>query len=132
MKSRNTRQKELLEKEINKIKGFFTAEELYSRIENSGIGIATIYRFLKEKTKNRQLHSYVCDGRNIYSNSSSSHSHYTCQICGKRSHIEIKDIGKIRKSIKGSICHFQIDVTGVCENCMKRNTAEHNAVECKH
>lgn len=132
MKSRNTRQKEMLEKKTSSIKGFFTAEELYSRMKDEGIGIATIYRFLKEKAKNRQLHSYICDGRNIYSNSSSSHSHYTCQMCGERTHAEIKDMGSIKKNIKGSICHFQIDVTGICEGCMNRDAAECVSIERKH
>lgn len=120
MISRKTRQKELLDKEISNKKGFFTAEDIYNNIKNTGIGIATIYRFLNYKKKNRQLHSYICDGKTIYSNNSNNHCHYTCQICGKKKHIDIKDIGPIKKNIRGTICHFQIDVNGVCEECMKK------------
>ncbi|MEM4637634.1 MAG: transcriptional repressor [Candidatus Woesearchaeota archaeon] len=122
MKSRKTKQKELLEQEIKKIKGFFTAEDLFNfeSIKKSGIGIATIYRFLKDKKNKRELHSYICENKCIYSTSSSNHCHYVCQVCGKKEHINIKDIGIIKKNIKGTICHFQIDVTGICEKCIKK------------
>ena len=119
MKSRNTRQKSAMQKELDSIQGFFSAEELFRKLEKKGVGMATLYRFLNDKEKKRQLHSYVCDKRKIYSNNSNSHCHYICQVCGKKQHIQLKDIGNIRKDIKGTICHFQIDVHGVCEGCRK-------------
>ena len=122
-KSRNTIQKTLLESELTLIHGFFTAEEFHKSALKKvpHLGLATIYRFLNDKTKKRELHSYVCEGRSLYSTRSNNHCHYTCQICGKREHITINDIGNMKKNIKGTICHFQIDVTGVCENCMKKH-----------
>lgn len=122
MKSRNTRQKELLNLELEKMDGFFGAEEFHTTTSRSmpHIGIATIYRFLNDKVKERRLHSYYCDKRTVYSNNSHSHCHYVCQRCGKTVHIDIKDIDSIQKSIKGTICHFQIDVSGVCSECIKK------------
>lgn len=122
MKSRNTRQKELLEIELSRIKGFFTAEELFllAKKKNTNIGIATIYRFLKDKTNKRVLHSYICERKSIYSSSLNNHCHYICQICGKKKHIDIRDIGSIKKNISGTICHFQIDVYGICDGCLKK------------
>jgi Fe2+ or Zn2+ uptake regulation protein len=127
-KLRNTTQKNLLETELLSIQGFFTAEEFYKHAskKNPAIGIATIYRFLNDKKNKRHLHSYICDKHTVYSNNSKSHCHYTCQICEKKEHIEIKDIGSIKKNIKGSICHFQIDVTGVCEECQKKKSTPHH------
>ena len=122
MRTRNTRQKSIMQEELESMQGFFSAENLFSRIEERrrGIGIATVYRFLGDKERERQLHSYVCNKRKIYSSSSNSHCHYICQICGRKEHIGINDIGTIKKGIKGTICHFQIDVTGVCERCLGR------------
>jgi len=123
MKSRNTRQKNLLQAELEKMTGFFSAEDFYMIIlkKMSNMGLATIYRFLNERVKNGQLHSYYCDKRAVYSNSKNNHCHYICQKCGKIQHVDIKNIDTIKKSIRGSICHFQIDVYGICENCLKIN-----------
>jgi Fur family ferric uptake transcriptional regulator len=124
MKSRNTRQKELLQKELDNMTGFFSAEDFHLILlkKMDGLGIATVYRFLNENVKNRQLHSYYCNKRTVYSNSKNNHCHYFCQKCGKRQHIDIRNIDSIRQSIKGSICHFQIDVYGLCEDCLRKKS----------
>lgn len=121
-KSRQTIQKIHLESVLNSIQGFFTAEEFYKIALKKilHLGMATVYRFLNDKTKKRELHSYICDRKTIYSTNSNSHCHYICQVCGKKEHINIKDIGSIKKNINGTICHFQIDVAGICEECSKK------------
>jgi Fe2+ or Zn2+ uptake regulation protein len=123
MKSRTTKQKELLQEELEHMNGFFSAEDFHSVAlkKMPHLGIATIYRFLNEQIQNQQLHSYYCDKKAVYSNSKNNHCHYICQKCGKIQHIDIKNIDSIRKSIKGTITHFQIDVYGICETCLKRN-----------
>jgi len=122
MKFRNTRQRALLQKESENMRDFFSAEDFYLIIlkKMPHIGIATVYRFLKESVKESQLHSYSCDKKIVYSNSKNNHCHYICQKCGKKQHVDIINIDSIRKSIKGSICHFQIDVHGICEECEKK------------
>ena len=49
MKSRHTKQKEIMEKEVKKINKFFSVEDLLEKVTkiDKKIGIATIYRFLK-------------------------------------------------------------------------------------
>ena len=44
--NRNTKQKEIIKQEINKINSFFNAEQLLDEIQkkDKNIGIATIYR----------------------------------------------------------------------------------------
>lgn len=124
---RITRQKRIIEEELPKFKTFFTADELLEKVQliDKKIGIATIYRYLKENATKKHIHSYFCDRRQIYSTQNNSHCHYTCQVCGKKEHVKIKDIGSIKKNIKGTICHFQIDVVGVCEDCLKKKTPSH-------
>jgi len=123
LKSRSTRQKELLNRELEDMDEFFSAEEFHSITVRKmpHIGIATIYRFLNEKVHERQLHSYNCNKRTVYSNSKNNHCHYICQKCGEKQHINIKNIDSIKKSMTGTICHFQIDVHGICENCLRKN-----------
>lgn len=119
--SRQTKQKALVEQHILKFKTFFTAEELYSRIikDDVKIGIATIYRFLKDLRKKRLLHSYTCDKKTLYSTKKRSHCHFTCEKCGQISHFDIQKIDFIKEKTLGDICHFQLDITGICNNCKK-------------
>ena len=120
--SRQTHQKEIINEEIKKFSSFFTADELLEKAnkKDKKIGIATIYRFLKEAVNSGTLHSYTCERKTIYSLGKKSHCHFICEKCGKIEHIEIKNIDFIKKQISGSVCHFQIDVTGICEKCEKR------------
>jgi Fe2+ or Zn2+ uptake regulation protein len=121
LRSRKTKQKELLEKELTNTSSFFTADDLFALIEkkDSSIGIATIYRFLKQKSELGELHSYRCGSKLLYSVEKRNHSHFICNQCGQTSHMDIKDIGTIRDSVKGEMCHFQLDVYGICERCRR-------------
>ena len=119
--SRRTRQKDILDSEIIKAAIFFTAEDLLERVKkiDTSIGIATIYRYLKQKIIDNELHSYRCGGKKLYSVEKRNHSHFICKQCGKTTHLNIEDISAIKNSIKGEMCHFQLDVYGICENCKK-------------
>ena len=117
--SRNTRQKEVLKKEISKFQSFFTAEDLFenaNKIDKS-IGIATVYRFLKELRANKQIFFYTCDKRLVYSNDKKSHCHFVCQETGKITHFDIDSLDFLKNKIPGEISSFQIEVKGVCNKC---------------
>lgn len=125
--SRETRQKQIMEHELEKVNSFFTAEELFGKVKNNknnkndkNIGIATIYRFLKDLKSKRKIHTYVCDRRVLYSKEKNSHCHFICEKCNKTIHFDVKSIDFLKNKLKGkasSICHFQIDVQGVCKDC---------------
>lgn len=118
-KSRNTRQKELIIEEIEKFNRFFNSDELFERVSkrDGKIGIATVYRVLKDLKGKHGLHSYVCDRKTIYSREKKSHCHFTCEKCGKIRHIDIDKLDFLKKNVDGDVCHVQVDVTGVCSNC---------------
>lgn len=118
---RQTMQKELIRREVLQRTSFFTAEELFSHVrqENSKVGIATIYRFLRALTEASQLHTYVCDRKTIYSNGTKNHSHFRCEKCGSIAHITMKNVDFLG-GIQGEVCHFQLDVSGICEGCAER------------
>lgn len=117
---RETKQKKLIEKEITSFNSFFNAEELHHKVskKNSGIGLATVYRFLNDWSKKREIHSFQCNRKTLYSNSKKNHCHFTCEKCGERKHIDIKRLDFLNQLIDGEVCHFQIDVTGVCKRCL--------------
>jgi len=121
-RSRKTRQMEDLEEILTKMEPFFTADNIFEKINDKkqNIGIATIYRFLKQKAELGELHSYRCDGKTIYSLEKLNHSHFICKQCGRTTHFIINDISSIHKAIKGKMCHFQLDAYGICESCLRR------------
>ncbi|MFH1786244.1 MAG: transcriptional repressor [archaeon] len=118
---RKTRQKELLLSEVEKLDVIFSADDLFklAREKDTKIGIATVYRFLRNLMAKQQLHSYLCNRRMVYSKDMNSHCHFICQKCGKVAHFKVEDIGFIKEKIDGQLCHFQIDVHGLCRGCLK-------------
>jgi len=113
---RTTKQKQILEEELNKFNSFFSAEDLYQKVKNKNIGIATVYRFLKDK----QLYSYICERKKIYSKEKRSHCHFLCEETGKIIHFDIDSLDFLKNKIPGTISSFQLEVKGVCKDCNKK------------
>ena len=120
--NRQTRQKEILLKELEKFNSFFTCTDIHNKAKkvNPRIGIATIYRFLKDLREKKELHSYLCDRKTIYSKEENNHCHFICQQCGETKHFEVSNLDFLKNKLKGNICHFQVDVYGVCDKCFKK------------
>jgi len=122
-RSRKTIQKELIEKAVNSINSFFTAEDIYKLIkkEDSKIGIATVYRFLNSLKKENKIYSYICDRKTLFSKERNSHCHYTCEKTGKIIHFEIDNLEflkEIKRKIPGTIKSIQLEVKGICDDCI--------------
>ena len=119
MVARKTNQNKLIEKEVQKLHSFFDATKLFQQVivKNKKIGMATIYRHLNRFVMEGRIHSFTCGGRKIYSTSKRNHCHFSCQKCGKTKHIELNKIDFTKEELKGTVCHVQVDITGVCETC---------------
>jgi Fe2+ or Zn2+ uptake regulation protein len=117
--NRTTRQKEEIAKELEKIDSFFSAEDLYEKINkvDKNLGMATIYRYLKEANDAGDLFAYTCNRRTVYSKGKKSHCHFECEKTGKIIHFEIDNIDFLKDKIPGTITSFQLEVKGVCNNC---------------
>ncbi len=120
-KNRNTKQKEIIKKEINKINSFFNAEELHEKViqKDKDIGIATIYRYLKDAEKTGELYMYMCNRKKTYSKGKKSHCHFICEETGKTIHFDLDNIDFIKDKIPGTITSFQLEVKGTCTECKK-------------
>jgi Fe2+ or Zn2+ uptake regulation protein len=114
MKSRKTRQKEELMRRIEEFDGFFSAEDLALKADSS---LATIYRFLSDMEKKKEVFSYSCKGRKTYSKEKRSHCHFECEKTGKIIHFDVDNIDFLKDKIPGEIKSFQIEVKGVCTEC---------------
>lgn len=117
--SRKTRQKDIIEHEIKKFSSFFTGEELFEKVKkrNSKIGIATVYRFLRKLRDKSMIHVYNCGRRTLYSRERKAHCRFICEKCGNTRHISVSKIDFLKKSIDEDICHFQLDIYGICSSC---------------
>lgn len=115
---RNTRQKKILQQEIEKQKTFFTAEKLLekTKIFDNKIGIATIYRHLKKLREEKKIYSYRCSGKTVYSNTKKAHCHFECTKTGKIHHFEIDNLDFLKDKIPGEISSFQLEIKGICNN----------------
>ncbi|MEM4258933.1 MAG: transcriptional repressor [Candidatus Thermoplasmatota archaeon] len=122
-KSRKTKQKERILSEIAKSVSFFTADQLFETVkkQDPNIGIATVYRLLKDLRNKKELHSYICNRKMIYSKEKNNHCHFICQQCKKITHFTIDKIDFLENKISGDICHFQIDVYGICKECSTKH-----------
>lgn len=114
---RLTKQNKELEYAINAVRDPFTSDELHSKVKDKNIGVATIYRFLKEQVSNHKIHHYQCNRKSLYSKSKLSHCHFTCEKCKSIIHFNVKDITSLKSQLPGNPCHIQIDVTGICNKC---------------
>ena len=114
MKTRNTRQKEIIESEIKKINKFFNAEDLLEKVSkiDKNIGIATIYRYLKDLRDKDRIYSYTCQGKVIYSSTKRSHCHFECSESGEVIHFELDNLDFLKDKIPGDIESFQLEVKG--------------------
>lgn len=117
--NRATKQKEKINQELKKINFFFSAEYLYGIVKQKDkkIGIATIYRYLKEANKKEELFAYTCNRRTVYSKGKKSHCHFNCEKTGKIIHFEIQNLDFLKDKIPGTISSFQLDVKGTCKKC---------------
>ena len=116
---RKTKQKEILKKELDKIDSFFSAEELYEKVKDSSLSLATVYRFLSELKQNKKIYFYLCNRKYIYSTEKRSHCHFICEDSGKVIHFDIKSLDFLKDKIPGTIKSFQIEVKGCCDECEK-------------
>ncbi len=105
--------------ELQKMTTFFDAYEFHSRISGKDLhlGIATVYRFLNDIEKKGEIHSYLCENRKIYSLNKNNHIHFTCEECGGKKHLPLKNVHFLKEIVTGEICHFQIDIKGICREC---------------
>ncbi len=117
--ARTTRQKKALEEAMQGFSTFFSAEELLAKAQKKDpkLGIATVYRFLREQAASDGVHTYSHDRKQVYSIQEISHCYFTCNRCGAVTHFAIKDINAIKRNVPGEICHFQVDVHGICDAC---------------
>lgn len=132
VQQRNTWQKERVRTALSDARGFISAQDLHAalRAENTGIGLATVYRALSNLAASGdadQLQSP--DGEAIYRACSSTghHHHLICRSCGTTVEIAAHDVETWAQNTASANGFTQaehvVDIFGLCPACTARDRA---------
>ncbi|WP_040167640.1 Fur family transcriptional regulator [Microbacterium gorillae] len=126
MAQRNTWQRERVREALADARGFVSAQTLHAtlRDENTGIGLATVYRALSGLADSGEADSLQSpDGEALYRACATSehHHHLICRRCGLTVEIEASPVEEWAK--RTAAAHgFQdaqhiVDIFGLCADC---------------
>lgn len=123
---RNTWQRESVRQSLAESGGFISAQDLHSRLrdEETGIGLATVYRALSGLAESGEVDSLLSPaGESLYRycQSTSHHHHLVCRSCGLTVEIEAAEVEEWATRTASqhgfSEAAHVIDIFGLCEPC---------------
>ena len=125
MAQRNTWQRERVREALSDARGFVSAQSLHAtlRDENTGIGLATVYRALAGLAAQGEADSLQSpEGEALYRAClSSSHHHLICRSCGLTVEIEATDVEQWARSTAERHgfrdAEHIVDIFGLCASC---------------
>lgn len=132
MAQRNTWQRERVRTALTESAGFVSAQDLHAtlRDENTGIGLATVYRALATLAASGQADQLQSpEGEAIYRacTSTGHHHHLICRSCGTAVEIEAHDVEEwaVRTAAQHGFTQAEhvVDIFGLCATCSARQTA---------
>jgi Fur family transcriptional regulator, ferric uptake regulator len=132
MVQRNTWQRERVREALSDATGFVSAQSLHAALrgENTGIGLATVYRALAGLAAQGdadQLQSP--EGESLYRACASPghHHHLICRSCGRAVEIEADDVEEWAQRTAAQHGFTQaehvVDIFGVCAQCTAAGAA---------
>lgn len=126
MVQRNTWQRERVREALADAAGFVSAQSLHAtlRDENTGIGLATVYRALAGLAAQGDADSLQSlDGEVLYRACSTSghHHHLICRSCGRAVEIEATPVEQWARATAEANGFTQaehvVDIFGLCADC---------------
>jgi len=133
MVQRNTWQRERVREALAGAPGFVSAQSLHATLrgENTGIGLATVYRALAGLAAQGDADSLQSpEGEALYRACSTSghHHHLICRSCGRTVEIEASDVEQWAKRTAErhgfSDAEHIVDIFGLCSDCAAARTSE--------
>ncbi|SIT86094.1 Fur family transcriptional regulator [Microbacterium sp. RU33B] len=123
---RNTWQRERVREALADARGFVSAQSLHAtlRDENTGIGLATVYRALAGLASQGDADSLQSpDGESLYRACATRghHHHLICRSCGLAVEIAATDVEQWAKATAAQHGFTQaehvVDIFGLCASC---------------
>lgn len=136
MAQRNTWQRERVRSALSDAPGFVSAQDLHAalRDENTGIGLATVYRALATLAASGEADQLQSpDGEAIYRACASTghHHHLICRVCGKAVEIQADEVETWAKRIAAANgftdAEHVVDIFGTCAGCARTAASEARA-----
>jgi Fur family transcriptional regulator, ferric uptake regulator len=133
MAQRNTWQRERVREALSDARGFVSAQSLHAtlRDENTGIGLATVYRTLAGLAAQGDADSLQSpEGENLFRacTSAGHHHHLICRNCGRTVEIEATAVEKWAQSTAAehgfTAAEHVVDIFGLCATCTAARAAE--------
>jgi Fur family ferric uptake transcriptional regulator len=133
MVQRNTWQRERVREALGDAGGFVSAQNLHAtlRDENTGIGLATVYRALAGLAEHGDADSLQSpEGENLYRacTSTGHHHHLICRSCGLTVEIQATDVEQWARRTAAqhgfSEAEHVVDIFGLCAACTQRKAAD--------
>ncbi len=136
MVQRNTKQRDMVREALAGAPGFVSAQNLHAslREDNTGIGLATVYRALAGLVAQGDADSLQSpDGEALYRacTSTGHHHHLICRSCGLTVEIEATDVEQwARRTAEShgfSEAEHIVDIFGLCTSCAQNRDSERDA-----
>ena len=135
-KPRNTKQRDMVREALAGAPGFVSAQNLHAslREDNTGIGLATVYRALAGLVAQGDADSLQSpDGEALYRacTSTGHHHHLICRSCGLTVEIEATDVEQwARRTAEShgfSEAEHIVDIFGLCTSCAQNRDSGRDA-----
>jgi len=133
MAQRNTWQRERVREALSDARGFVSAQSLHAalRDENTGIGLATVYRTLAGLAAQGDADSLQSpEGENLYRacTSTGHHHHLICRSCGRTVEIEATAVEQWARATAAengfTDAEHVVDIFGLCASCTAARDGE--------
>jgi Fur family ferric uptake transcriptional regulator len=133
MAQRNTWQRERVREALSDAQGFVSAQTLHARLrdDNTGIGLATVYRALAGLAAGGDADSLQSpEGENLYRAcvTSGHHHHLICRQCGLTVEIEASEVEEWAQRTAANhgftSAEHVVDIFGLCGACAAARTNE--------
>lgn len=126
MMRRQTIQRSLVLKAVNKLQCHATADEIYEEIvkEHPNVSRATVYRNLNLLSETGHIRKIeIPGGADCFDHLCHDHCHVKCEKCGRIFDVDMEYVTGLEKNIRNdrgfSFTGYDILFRGICPNCQK-------------
>ena len=126
MMRRQTIQRSLVLKAVNKLQCHATADEIYEEIvkEHPNVSRATVYRNLNLLSETGHIRKIeIPGGADCFDHICHDHCHVKCEKCGRIFDVDMEYVTGLEKNIRNdrgfSFTGYDIIFRGICPNCQK-------------
>ena len=125
---RNTRQRQVILEELQKLTTHPTAADLYEIVRKRlpKISLGTVYRNLELLARNQTIQKLDISGAEArFDGNPDPHCHARCSVCGRVGDLHSMAPEPLDKKIKKAngweILGYRIEFEGICPECKRRN-----------